>query len=176
MLVNSIKWLTGQVGDGAAGGKGAGGVLFRFKIQQLRQLHFHAGDVVVEDFLREQLPLLGFPARITNAAGRAASDSDGMVTEQLKPSQREQGNEIAGMQTVRRRVKAAVKRDRRGNFLFQFRRVGAVGDEAAPFQFFQNAHAQRLNRPRAKANFNCRELWTLDFGLWTLIFARCRKC
>ena len=68
-----------------------------------------------------------------------------MMAEQLKPAQRQQRHQIADVQAVGRRVEAAVKRDGRGDFLGQFRRVGAIGDQAAPFQFFQNAHAGRLN-------------------------------
>ena len=131
----------------------------------------------------------GLAARIANGTGRAAGHGNGMMAEQLKPPQREQRHEIADVQAVRRRVEAAVKRDGRGDFLFQFRRVGAIGDEAAPFQFFQNAHAGRLNCRPANANFQlaasrsssrvsiCSRsrltartlgnfgLWTLDFGL-----------
>ena len=53
------------------------------------------------------------------------------------------------MQTVGGRVKAAVKRDGRGEPFGQFRRVGAIGHEAAPFQFFQDAHATKANSPAA---------------------------
>ena len=67
-----------------------------------------------------------------------------MMTEQLKPSQREQGNKIADVQAVRRRVEAAIKYDRLGEAFSQLLCVRAVGDEAAPFQFIKNAHAQRL--------------------------------
>ena len=129
------------------------GILFGFKIQQLRQLNFHAGDVALQNFLCEQLTFLGFPAWIANRAGRAAGHGNRMMAEQLKPPQREQRHEMADVQAVGGRVEAAVKRDGRGDFLFQFRRVGAIGDEAAPFQFFQNAHASRINCRRANANF-----------------------
>ena len=107
----------------------------------------------IENFLREQLPLLRFAAGIADGTGRAAGNGNRMMAEQLKPPQGEQRNEVAHVQTVRRRVKAAVKRDRRGKFFCQFRRVGAIGNQAAPFQFFQNAHARRLNRRRPNANF-----------------------
>ena len=114
--------------------------MFGFKIEQLCELRFHAGDVVVQNLLREQLPLGGFAARIADRTGRAAGDGNGMMAEQLKPAQRQQRHEIAHVQTVRRRVKAAVKRNRCGHAFGQFRRVGAIGHEAAPFEFFQNAH------------------------------------
>ena len=75
------------------------GILFRFKIEQLGELHFHAGDVVIENFLREQLALGGLAARIADGTGRAAGDGDRMMAEQLKPAQREQRHEIADVQT-----------------------------------------------------------------------------
>ena len=92
-------------------------------------MHLHAGDVAFQNFLGEQLALLRLAARIADGAGRAAGDGNGMMAEQLKPPQRQQRHQIADVQTVRRRVEAAVKRDGRGDFLFQFRRVGAIGDE-----------------------------------------------
>jgi tetratricopeptide (TPR) repeat protein len=57
------------------------------------------------------------------------------------------------VQTVGGWIKTAVKRDRCGHAFGQFRRVGAIGHEAAPFEFFQDAHAGRLNCQRANANF-----------------------
>jgi len=77
-----------------------------------------------------------------------------MMAEQLKPAQRQQRHKVAHVQTVRRRVEAAVKRNRCGHAFGQFRRVGAIGHEAAPFEFFQDAHTGRLNCPRANANFH----------------------
>ena len=121
------------------------GILFGFKIEQLGELHFHAGDVVVQNLLCEQLPLGGFAARITNGTGRAARDGNRMMAEQLKSSQRQQRNQIAHVQAVRRRVKTAVKRNWCGHAFGQFRRVGAIGHKAAPFEFFQSAHPDRLN-------------------------------
>jgi len=78
-----------------------------------------------------------------------------MMTEQLKPAQREQRHEIARVQAVRRRVKTAVKRNRCGDAFGQFRRVGAIGDKAAPFEFFQDAHASQANLPREITSENC---------------------
>jgi len=150
------------------------------------------------------LPLLRFAAGIADGTGRSASDGNRMMAEQLKSSQREQGNQVPDVQTVGGRIKAAVKRDGRGKFLFQFRRVGAIGDQAAPFEFFQNAHERRLNRRRPNANFQLvkiilalmlliivnfrlkdekeddnEEDWlTLDFGLraWDFNLRACQKC
>jgi len=53
------------------------GILFGFKIEQLCKLHFHAGDVAVQNLLREQLPFGGFAARVANRTGRAAATAMG---------------------------------------------------------------------------------------------------
>ena len=152
------------------------GILFRFKIQQFCELHFHAGDIVVQNFLCEQLAFGGLAAGIANAAGCAAGDSDGMMAEQLKPPQRQQRHQIADVQTVCRRVEAAVKRDRsfrnRRSFyelLIQIffayqRRIAQTlwrtfrrhSNQATPLQFFVNVHVRRLSCRCIKANF---QLW-----------------
>jgi hypothetical protein len=67
------------------------------------------------------------------------------MAEQLKSPQREQRDHVADVEAVGRRVKSAIKGNWRGNFFGQFRRVGAIGNEAAPFQFFQDAHARSIN-------------------------------
>ncbi len=72
-------------------------------------MHFHAGDVVVEDFLGEQLSLLRFAAGIADGTRRAASHRNRMMAEQLKAPQRQQRNEIADVQTVRRRDRSRNK-------------------------------------------------------------------
>ncbi len=128
-------------------------IVLGFKIQKFRQLNFYAGDIALQNLLREQWSFLGLPTRIANRACRAAGHGNRMMTEQLKPPQRQQRHKMADVQAVGRRVEAAVKRDGRGEFLFQFRRVGAIGDKAAPFEFFQNAHAGRINRRGVNANF-----------------------
>ena len=74
------------------------GFCLRFKIEQLRQLHLHAGDVAIQNFLGEQLALGGLAAGIADGAGRAAGDGNRMMAEQLKPPQREQRHEIADVQ------------------------------------------------------------------------------
>jgi len=85
--------------------------LFGFKIKQLRELHLHAGDVVVENFIGQQLALRGLAAGIANGTGRTAGHGNRMVAEELKPPQRQQRHQITDVQAVRRRVKAAVERD-----------------------------------------------------------------
>ena len=121
----------------------ARGILFRLEVEQLGELLLHAGDVVIENFLGEELAFLCFAAGITDATGRAAGDGDGMMPGVLKTSQRQQGHEIADVQTVGGRIEATVKRDGRGEALGQFHRVRAIGDEAAPVQFIQDAHRRR---------------------------------
>ena len=103
---------------------------------------------MVKNFLCEKLALGGFAARIADGTRRTTRQRNRMMAEQLKPAQRKQRHKIADVQRIRRRVKAAVKRDGRGNFLRQFRRVGAVGDEATPLQFFKNVHRGRINCPQ----------------------------
>jgi hypothetical protein len=124
------------------------GIFLRFKIQQLCELHCHAGDVVIQNFFRQQLTLGSFAARIADAARRAAGDGNGMMAEQLKSAQSEERHKIADVQRIRRRVEAAVKRDGRGGFILQLRHVRAIGNQPAPFKFFQNAHGRRLQMKR----------------------------
>jgi len=92
----------------------AHGSLFRVEVGQLGELDFYAGDVVVENFLGEKLAPGGFPAGIANRTRCAARDCYWMMAGQLKTSQCKQRHEIANVQTVRRRIEAAVKRDGRG--------------------------------------------------------------
>ena len=56
-----------------------------------------------------------------------------MMPEELKTAQREQRDEIAHMQAVGGRIKAAIKRDGRGaEPLEQFIFIRAIGHQAAP--------------------------------------------
>ena len=74
------------------------------------------------------------------------------MTGELEAAEREQRDEIADVQRIGRGIKAAVERD--GAFGQAFRQgfpVGAVGEEAAPFQLFDDVHwAARLSRLRAR--------------------------
>jgi hypothetical protein len=74
------------------------------------------------------------------------------------------------MQTVGGRVKTAVKRDGRGNLFFQFRRVGAISHEPAPFEFFQNAHANRLIRHPPIANRQLARILLVFLPVLVLVF------
>ena len=109
-------------------------------------------------------------------AGRAAGDGNRMMPEQLKPPQREQRHEVANVQTVGGGVEAAIKRDGRGNFFGQLRRIGAIGNKAAPFQFFQNAHAGQVKLPMADCQFPI-ERWgeTSARAVVSLAFKRSRR-
>jgi hypothetical protein len=40
-----------------------------------------------------------------------------------------------------------------GEAFGQFRRVGAIGHEPAPFEFFQDAHTREIKLPVAKCQF-----------------------
>ena len=62
------------------------------------------------------------------------------MTEILEATQRQQRHEMADVQRIRRRIKAAIQRDGRRQFLGQFRRVRAIGNKTAPVEFIQNAH------------------------------------
>jgi hypothetical protein len=77
---------------------------------------FTLAMLAIQDFLGEQLAFCGLAAGIADGTGRAAGHGDGMMAEQLKPAQREQRHQVADVQAVRRRVEAAVKRDRAGFF------------------------------------------------------------
>jgi hypothetical protein len=71
-----------------------------------------------------------------------------MMPRQLKTAQAERRHQVANVQTVSRGIEPAVKRHRPGAQAFlEFRRVGAIGQQAAPLQFFVNVHqARKLSR------------------------------
>ncbi len=76
-----------------------------------------------------------------------------MMAEQLKAAQGQQGHQVADVQAVGGGIKAGVEDNRAGGQPFlQFRRVGAIGHQAAPFQFVKNIHGHCqtiFTRPRA---------------------------
>ena len=83
------------------------------------------------------------------------ASGDGVMAQQLKPAQRQQRHQVADVQAVGRGVEAAVERDRaRADALGQFLRVGAIGQQAAPLEFFQDVHGEE-NR-LTKADFQHR--------------------
>src|ERR1039457_5998052 len=89
----------------------ARGIGRAIEIEPAAQLRGHAGDVVLQNLWREELPFLRLAARIADGAGGAAGHGDGRVSGELKPAQRQQRDEAADVQAVAGRVEAAVKRD-----------------------------------------------------------------
>ena len=89
-----------------------GRILFRFEIKQARELWTDRFDIRLNLILREELALGGFAAGIADASGRSASDRDRKMPGILKSAQRNERHEMSHVQTVRRRIKAAVKRER----------------------------------------------------------------
>jgi hypothetical protein len=66
-----------------------------------------------------------------------------MMPQQLKTPQRQQRHEIAHVQAVRGGIKPRIKHHGPGPDPFQkLSLIGAVGNEAAPFEFFVNIHPQ----------------------------------
>ena len=66
-----------------------------------------------------------------------------MVSAELEAPQGEEGHEIADVQGIGGRIEAAIKGE--GPFakaLGKRREVGAVGDEAAPLQVFEEGHGR----------------------------------
>ena len=141
----------------------------------------------------------GLAAGIADGTGRAAGHGDGMMAEQLKPAQRQQRHEIADVQAVGRRVEAAVKRDRaRRCFLCPVppcrcnrRRGRAICSSSRMLTRedykcnggLENRNSRKRRRVANKnesfaffalfrGEIKLQQLWTLDFGLWTLTFAR----
>ena len=128
----------------------AGGIGGGVEIEQAAELFLDLGDVGVEHFLGEQLALLRLAAGVADGAGGAAGERDGVMAQQLKPAQRQQRHQVAHVQAVGGRVKAAVKRDgARADAFRQLLRVGAIGQQAAPLEFFQNVHPREDRLPEA---------------------------
>src|SRR5437667_2521164 len=123
----------------------------RVEIKQTTELLLHGGDVGGDGLFAEQLSFGGLAAGVADRPGRAAGDGDRMMPEQLKPAEAEQRHEIARVQAVGSRIEAAVEGQRRGDLLVQFLPVGAIRNQPAPIQFFQNVHEpQKLSRLTAR--------------------------
>jgi hypothetical protein len=71
---------------------------FRLKVQHRRELFLDVLDVVIDLLARQQLPLLRLAARITDAPGRTAGESNRMVPGDLKSPQPKQRDEIPHVQ------------------------------------------------------------------------------
>lgn len=101
------------------------------------------GNIGIEHFLREKLAFDGFAAGIADGTGRAARKCDGDMAVELESTERDERDEIADVEAVPRGIEAAVQGDGTGSEPFeQFDFIRAIGQEAAPFQFFVNVHPQ----------------------------------
>jgi len=82
-----------------------------------------------------QVALGAPPARVADQAGGAADHRDGMVPRELQPAHRNQLDQVAEVEALRRRVEAAVEADRvSGQHGAQAIGVRAVGDKASPVE------------------------------------------
>ena len=70
------------------------------------------GQIATQRIGIEQVALVGTTGRITDHSGRPSGKGDRPVAEVLKPPKQEQGDEIADVETVGRRVEPAVQGDR----------------------------------------------------------------
>jgi hypothetical protein len=81
-----------------------------------------------------------------------------MMALQLEAPKADQGNKTAYMQAVGGWIEACVERQRRLSYPRSKRLgVGAIRDQAAPLEFFQNVHLRRLKGEIAISN---RQLFT----------------
>ena len=89
---------------------------------------------------------------VADQAGGAADQGERPVPVLLEPAHREDLHEVAQVQARRRRVEAAVQRDRPGRRgRAQRVEVGALRDQAAPGQFVDDrGHGVILPHPRAR--------------------------
>jgi hypothetical protein len=85
-------------------------------------------------FRRVQRALVRLAARIADEARAAADDGNGAVPMLLHAAQRHERQQVADVQAVRRRVKAAIKGLLRVQGFLQGIQVAALLQQAAPFQ------------------------------------------
>ena len=85
------------------------------------------------------------PFVLADHASGAAGEGDRVMAQQLKSPQREQRHEIAHVQAVGGGIETAVERGGHSEALGQLRGVRAIGHEAAPVEFVQNAHGRKVN-------------------------------
>src|SRR5690606_8783239 len=111
------------------------------EVEEAAELFLHPGDVVLEALGGEELALDGSSAGIANQSGRAAGECERTVARQLKAAKAEKRNEIADMETVSGRIETGIKSDGTAReSLLEFLGIGAVGDQAAPGQVFNDTH------------------------------------
>jgi hypothetical protein len=132
-----------------------GGVGGGIEVEEFGELGFDALDIVIEDFAGEELAFLGFTAGVTDEAGGAAGDGDGVVAGELEAAEGEEGDEVADVEAIGSGVEAAVEGEGfigvdgvgglggvRGGGACGGRLdlEGAIGDEPAPLQFLVDIH------------------------------------
>ncbi len=81
-----------------------------FEIQQLPHLGFDAGQILLQLFRRQQIPLVTLAARITDHARRTAGNRDRPMTGLLKSPEHQQRQQAANMQTVGRGIETCIDR------------------------------------------------------------------
>jgi hypothetical protein len=98
---------------------------------------------VLELFARKEIALGGFAGGIADHAGGATGERERMMAGKLKTAQRELAHEVTDVERIAGGVEAAIQRDGAlsealGERFF----VGAVGDEAAPLEVFEEIHGR----------------------------------
>ena len=118
-----------------------GGVRRRFEIEEPRELLLNTVHIVSELLAREQIALGGFPGGIADHTSCPASEGEGMVPRELKTAESELAHEMTDVQGVTGRSEATIERERSfSQALGERVKVGAVGQEAAPLQVFDQSH------------------------------------
>ena len=111
------------------------------EVEEPGQLLLDRGDVVLQHVRGQQVALRGTTAGITNHAGRSAGQGQGYMPSLLESAQAQKRHQIADMQGIGRRIKAAIQgQGTRGEPGGQGFQVGAIGVEAPPAQFVENVH------------------------------------
>lgn len=81
------------------------------EVEQAGELDTDLGDVVVEDFLGEQLAFGLLAGGIADGSGGTAGEGDGLVAVVLEASQSDERNEVAHVQAVGGGVEAGIQGD-----------------------------------------------------------------
>lgn len=114
------------------------------KIEESPELDADSAVIVGELLAAEQIAFGGLAARVSDHAGSAAGEADCVMTRQLKAAQRQLRHQVTDVERVPGRIEAAIKRDRpRAQALGERSKVGAIGDEAAPLEVFDQVHQGR---------------------------------
>ena len=121
----------------------ASGIGRRAEVEQARELVGDRADVVLELFTREEIALGGFTRRIADHAGGSTGKGERVVAGELKTAQHQLAHEMPDVEGIAGGIEAAIQCDRSlsealGERFF----VGAVGDEAAPLEVFEEIHGR----------------------------------